>query len=80
MLQLTLLSCLLFYIVILPAIHVPHECVRWPEDDPGHSLIPYVRLLTKFVCCVLLHINMQPKILENLDRMFYIMLHPNNFD
>ena len=36
--------------------------------------------MVKFVCCLLLHINMQPKILGAIDRLTYIMEHPDKFD
>jgi len=57
-LQFTLLTCLLLYIIILPVMFEPPPNAEWEPDTPGHPYVPFVRIVTKFICCVLLHINM----------------------
>lgn len=41
---------------------------------------PYITFLSKFSCAVLIHINMQPKIEEAIQRFQYIRHHPHKFE
>lgn len=89
-LQLILLTCLLYFIIITPFMNGKNG--RFIDDDElaeafvnqatkqTHYLEGYLLFLVKPICCILLHITMQPKVKEGLIRLIHIMLHPDDFD
>jgi hypothetical protein len=40
---------------------------------------PYVNLVTKFMAGLILHVTMQPKVDEAIQRLTYIRRHPHKF-
>ena len=86
-LQIILLTCLLFYIIVFPLVRG-----RFVDDSDleeeflnqsglqTHYLEGYCLFLVKPICCILLHITMQPKVKEGIIRLIHIMLHPDDFD
>jgi len=40
----------------------------------------YELLASKFLCCIVLHVQLQPKVAESLERLKYINRHPYKFD
>lgn len=44
------------------------------EDD-----FPYVNLITKFMAALILHVTMQPKVDEAIQRLIYLRSHPHKF-
>ena len=45
----------------------------------SHDEKPYVNLITKFVAAIILHVTMQPKVNEAIQRLIYIRRHPHKF-
>jgi len=41
---------------------------------------PYLTFISKWACAILIHINMQPKLEEALQRFNYIKKHPNKIE
>jgi len=50
------------------------------DTETEHYLENYILFLVKPICCIFLHISMQPKVKEGLDRMMHIMMHPEDYD
>jgi hypothetical protein len=74
-LQVILLYCLLYSLFLEYLIH-PDLKPNLREMDEN----PYLTFVTKFCCSVLIHINMQPKIAEAIQRLNYIRDHPHKFE
>ena len=51
-------------------------------SDPSEDVapFPYVNLVTQYICAIILHMTMQPKVCDALERLYYIKRHPHKFD
>mmetsp|Transcript_16219 Transcript_16219/g.27438 ORF Transcript_16219/g.27438 Transcript_16219/m.27438 type:complete len:160 (-) Transcript_16219:160-639(-) len=54
--------------------------VEVPEDDEeGPKEMPFILLLTKVICSLILHVIMQPKVDNAIRRLYFIKNHPDKF-
>ena len=72
-LQLILLFSLLYSFFISRLLET--EDILREEDE-----YPYLTFISKWACAILVHINMQPKLAEALQRFIYIKNHPHKFE
>ena len=47
---------------------------------PTEEKFPFILLVIKLFCSILLHVEMQPKIGDSIERLFYLRDHPHKFD
>ena len=66
---------------MLWAINIMEYVDGTHKADVGLALDekPYVNLITKFVAAIILHVTMQPKVDEAIQRLIYIRRHPHKF-
>ena len=50
------------------------------DDKEAYEHFPLVLQFTKFMCALILHITVQPKVNEALERLRYIHRHPHKFE
>ena len=50
-----------------------------PDKEPGQEEYPFVLMLTKLICTLVLHVTMQPNVEIALKRLQYIKYHPHKF-
>jgi len=60
------------------AIVIGPLAVTDPADNEAQ--FPFVNLLTKYICAIILHMTMQPKVNDALERLYYVKRHPHKFD
>lgn len=48
--------------------------------DHDNEEYTYELMVAKFLCCVVLHVQLQPKVCESLERLKYINRHPYKFE
>ena len=64
----------LFYAFLYASFLAPADFTR--EEDE----YPYLTFISKWACAILIHINMQPKVGEAIQRFKYIKRHPHKFE
>ena len=47
---------------------------------PHDEAYPFATMTSKFMCALILHLTVQPKINEALERLRYIKRHPHRFE
>ena len=73
--QIFLLFALVWAIDIVSYFNGTHSTdTSLSEDD-----FPYVNLITKFMAALILHVTMQPKVEEAIQRLIYLRSHPHKF-
>lgn len=70
--QCILFLCLFYSIVLMPAFN--------NVDGPPEQEFPYVIFVLKYICAMILHMTMQPKLYDAIERLYYIKSHPHKFD
>ena len=56
------------------------EIVDPGDDDSDTDDWQYLVLITKFICSVILHVTLQPKVDEAIKRFKYVKYHPYKFE
>lgn len=69
--------CLFFAINVGPAMKIldpENESVAVEEE------YPYVLLIVKYICAMILHLTMHSKVEKAIERLYYIKRHPYKFE
>lgn len=48
--------------------------------EDSDEKFPFILLVIKLFCSILLHVEMQPRIADAIERLFYLRDHPHKFD
>lgn len=70
--QMTLQISLLYAIVLAPVFS--------GTDAQTETDFPYPILILKYICSIILHMTMQPRVLDAIERLYFIKRHPHKFD
>lgn len=71
-------NCLLFCIGY-SIINEPNLPGALPFEDSDENF-PFCLLVIKLFCSIILHVEMQPKVGDSIERLFYLRNHPHKFD
>lgn len=69
----TILYCCLLYAIVLGPLFSE-------EDAQTETEFPFVIFLIKYICSIVLHMTMQPKIGSAIERLYFVKKHPHKFD